>query len=1161
MSRTWVYLCFFLSGFSGLVNEVVWSRLFVYTMGSSHLSIAVVISVFMGGLALGSLFGGPIADRSPSPLRLYGLLVLLAGLASGAVAPLLWLAEPLLRLAYRLHDGEPSHPIFTLAKALVSAAAILVPTTLMGATLPALARHLTRSPAQVGASLGTLYAVNTFGAVAGTVAAGFFLVGNIGLGWTIALGAAVDILVGAAVVLRMARRSRDMATAFPRTPGKVPAAPKPAAVEQTPAASLNVSPGLLWAVRTAVVAFGVSGFVNMCLQLGWTRALIISIGNSTYAFSVIVGIFIFGLAAGGWIAGLFTDRLKNPISAFGWLLVITAAAAGATIPWLGLSPARFAWDLGQMTLPGRGGFTFAGFLWTGAGGVALVILPSTILMGMGFPIVGRIRTLVEAGVGRAVGAAYASNTIGAILGTALTGFVLVPLLGSIWKLLYIAVGLGFAAGSVVLVAAPGPRRTSRLAILALVTITGLGAAWLTRPYGALDGVGASGGKIAASSATDTRTRWHPVLFSMGAYRSFPIARDFSSPEEYTGEMLRTWEPLYYSDGEVASVSVLRNRDSGHLVMNISGKPDASAGGEFTTDLQTQLLLGYLPLLVHPAPGETLCLGLGGGMTLGAMTAHPAVDTVDLLELSPEVEEAARLHFAGANKGALSNPKVRKVIGDGRNHLTHTRRTYDVISSEPSNFWIAGLGNLFTEEFYTIVKDRLKPGGILCQWIYGYNIRLADYQVALRTILRVFPQATIWTNHFGDTLILAAREPMTLDRARIASALQTSAIRDDLEWIGIRAPEDLFRYFQGEGGSIRTWVGEGPLNKDFFPVLEFSSPLGFFAAENLDIPALLAAASPGALPRELFRGFDETGLQTAETRRNQGRALTRLLRQTSGTKSFARILEEYGNVVKECDPWTVDCASRELVKLSLQPKAPSFMAKAREIHDTPELCVTDGFRPLAGRSTADRIAHYRKTVLDAPANRWEPYFSLASIEAMAGMGQDALKTLETARARHTPAYKTAFVSGVIQGMQGNLVEAERSLREALQAAPPRALRDKGEISFNLGFALENQGRLSDAVASFQECGRFTGDRARSGIAIARCLRKSGDLKGASTAIEEVLRLETMAARPTGESRAETARIRTAQGRIAEALPLMQEAVRIAPGLYDKELQDLQAPSQR
>ena len=238
-----------------------------------------------------------------------------------------------------------------------------------------------------------------------------------------------------------------------------------------------------------------------------------------------------------------------------------------------------------------------------------------------------------------------------------------------------------------------------------------------------------------------------------------------------------------------------------------------------------------------------------------------------------------------------------------------------------------------------------------------------------------------------------------------------------------------------------------------------------------------------------------------------------------------------------------------------------MAKAREIHDTPELCVTDGFRPLAGRSTADRIAHYRTTVLDAPANRWEPYFSLASIEAMAGIGQDALKTLETARARHTPAYKTAFVSGVIQGMQGNLVEAERSLREALQAAPPRALRDKGEISFNLGFALENQGRLSDAVASFQECGRFTGDRARSGIAIARCLRKSGDLKGASTAIEEVLRLETMAARPTGESRAETARIRTAQGRIAEALPLMQEAVRIAPGLYDKELQDLQAPSRR
>src|SRR5262245_37146668 len=190
MNRFCVYLCFFLSGLSGLMNEVVWSRLFVYTIGSSHLSIALVVSVFMGGLALGSLSGGRLAGRVASPLRLYGVLVLLAGLLAGAVVPLLWLAEPLLSLAYRFHDGSPSHPLFTVVKLAICTATILVPTTLMGATLPALAEHLTKSPSEAGARLGALYAANTLGAVTGTFGAGFLLIGRIGLGWTAVLGAA-----------------------------------------------------------------------------------------------------------------------------------------------------------------------------------------------------------------------------------------------------------------------------------------------------------------------------------------------------------------------------------------------------------------------------------------------------------------------------------------------------------------------------------------------------------------------------------------------------------------------------------------------------------------------------------------------------------------------------------------------------------------------------------------------------------------------------------------------------------------------------------------------------------------------------------------------------------------------------------------------------------
>ncbi|MGH9361849.1 MAG: spermidine synthase, partial [Thermoanaerobaculia bacterium] len=396
------------------------------------------------------------------------------------------------------------------------------------------------------------------------------------------------------------------------------------------------------------------------------------------------------------------------------------------------------------------------------------------LMGMAFPLAGRLRAGSGTFLGRAVGSAYAANTAGAILGTALTGFVLVRVLGRIWLLLYLAVAVGLLAGVAVLIASPGEKRWRRHALLGAVLAVAFALGYSTRPYEVV---------IAGQKPSRGQTYWHPAVLSLGAYANVWSAGQSRSAEDYARKVIGYFDVLYYRDGEAASVAVLRQRNNGHIMLNISGKTDASAG-ELSFDTQTQLLMGHLPLFLHPDARRTLALGLGGGMSLGAMSLHPGVESIDLLELCPEVEEAARLHFKGVNQAALENPKVRKIIGDGRNHLTHTLRTYDIISSEPTNFWIAGVGNLFTTEFYRRVLARLNPGGLVCQWIYGYSIRKQDYQTALRTFLGVFPNTAVFTNSYGDTVLVGSPDPLLFDRERIARGLAHPAVREELAPIGI-----------------------------------------------------------------------------------------------------------------------------------------------------------------------------------------------------------------------------------------------------------------------------------------------------------------------------------------------------------------------------------------
>jgi spermidine synthase len=829
LQRLLVLACFFLSGATGLVYEVLWTRLLGATIGNTHFSITLVVSVFMGGLALGSYAGGRRADRSANPLRLYGILVLLIGLSCLLIPPLVEAARPIFAWLYPPYDGDPEAGPLLAVRILVCALLLIVPTSFMGATLPVLSRHFARSLGRVGGTVGALYALNTLGAVVGALFTGFIGIHRLGLWGTNLLAVGIDVAIGLAVLAAArkaasapaAPREPEPARALPREPAAAPAAGAgaPSAMEGARAAS----------VRLAVLAFALSGFANMLLQIAWTKAIVLTIGNSTYAFSLIVSLFILGIALGGGIVSSFVDRLRNPPLALGALILLTGLSVAATIPLLGYFPILGARLFGSIEEPRYETLLLLHVLL-----VAAVILPSTVLMGTVFPIVGKIRTLSIASVGSAIGGAYFWNTVGSILGTLAAGFVFIPLFGRVYDTLYLGAGVSLLVGFV-LVLLSLPRPDLRLAVSAAFAALVLLPQLMFLPHGVL------GSK---------NPYWHPAIMSQGAYVSSTFRHAYRDAEgrviprrEYVEDVLRVNTVLSYHEGIHAPVAVVRS-PTGAVAMRISGKVEASLApsGGYNNDLPHQILAGHLPMILHPAPREVLTLGLGGGVTLGTLTLYP-VDSIDSLEISPEVIAAAREHFAEANRGALDDVRVRNVIGDGRNHLEYTPRRYDVITSVPSNPWIAGIGNLFTVEFFATCRERLREGGIVCNWIHKVNMRADDFRTVVRTFLEVFDEhAQLWDLGY-DCLLIGSPAPLRLDGERLARLLEGPEVAKDLGGLGITDPAMLFRHYKLDTAGMRDFAGGaggGPLNTDTYPVLEHSCPFGLYGHALDAFRALVAA---------------------------------------------------------------------------------------------------------------------------------------------------------------------------------------------------------------------------------------------------------------------------------------------------------------------------------
>ena len=707
-----VGLCFIASGATGLIYEVLWARMLGLVFGATTLAVSTVLAAFMGGLALGSALAGRLGSRIRKPLATYGWMEI--GIAVYAL---------LVPLLFRLIDHvyvviwqqfQPGFFAFSLWRFLLSGLVLLVPTTLMGATLPVLAAALVHSSARDSNSVTKLYACNLAGAILGTLAAGFLLLPALGVRATIVVAAVINVIVGLiAIVLQ--RRAAAIA-------------PVQEVQVEVETAVPSVSGNHFW-----IFAALMSGFVTISTQVSWTRILTMIIGSSTYAFSIVVALFLIGLAAGAWWVA---RKDRSPKLRFAVLIVevLTAIALLQSLFVLNKIPAIL------ITLGLRLQISsWAGLLALQILSATLLVLIPALLMGMVMPLVlvwaGSDRTKAVARVGRA----YAVNTIGAIAGAFITGFVLIPKTSTRFTLLLAATCCLLVAG-VAYKPAEGARDPALKRSLAI---------GLT--------------PVLAIVLFIIAPRMNLADLSIGAYDS--LVRVLAQTREGTTneapkENADVHELLMYEEGPTATVSV--RRDQNTVSMAINGRTNAS---DSIYDMPTQVMLGQIPLLVAPKMETGLIIGYATGVTVGSMLQSP-IQSVTCVELEPGTVDGSQ-YFNHVNNRPLDDPRTKLIIDDARAFLRVTPNRYDLIVSEPSHPWVPGVANLFTQEFFELGRARLNDEGIFVQWVQIYQLSTESLRSVLATYHKVFPHVLMFRvgglNKGKDLILIGSNRPLNLDR--------------------------------------------------------------------------------------------------------------------------------------------------------------------------------------------------------------------------------------------------------------------------------------------------------------------------------------------------------------------------------------------------------------
>jgi spermidine synthase len=764
-----VSLIFFVSGAAGLVYQVVWSRMLSDVFGVSTHAITAVLATYLGGLALGGWALGPLADRKRDALQAYGWLEL--GIAAVALAGnvAIGLLDPV--HAWAATRLPPDSPVLLLFRVLLASVVILPPTLLMGATLPAITRALVQRIGTLGRGLSLLYALNTAGAVVGSAAAGFVLIRALGVHGTLWVAVGVNAAVGvAALGLAAARRRRTVAPPH----------------ESEPQAAMPAVAERAGTDRSLLLVMMLSGIASLCLEVIWTRMLVVLVGTSTYAFVTMLSTFLVGISLGSFLARGFVDRLRDPRRTLGWVQVAIAASTLATIPltrWV-LAYGRRWFEAGE---PGWTSALSGRFLVS----FLIMIVPTT-LIGTTLPLAAVIWARSVDTLGRRLGQLYGANTLGNVVGAAIGGFVVLPL-------------LGMQKG------------------IALVTIFNLfGAGWGLVP------------DLSRSRWTTRLLRAVPVgaclcgsVILLWAWRPTPLPGSGGDPLDPV---------LFYKEGPVSTVKVFqRARDGRQLVMAVDG---ITIGQSNSGVDKKQQVLAHLPfMLSRTAPEHVLSIGLGTGILVGEVARHPGVASVECVELSPSVIEAAH-EFSEWNWDALERPSIRVVNDDGVNYLKRSGAHYDaIISDGKSRSGHAGNALFYSSDYYRSALDHLADGGTMIQWV-PLEVEPEDLKIIVRTFTSVFPHAFMWLGQ-DSSFLVGTTHALTLDLTHVQRVLDAPET-EHLRRYGWRRAADVASLLVADTAALRRWVADGHATNSLeHPILEFYAPGALTGADSERVGANLS----------------------------------------------------------------------------------------------------------------------------------------------------------------------------------------------------------------------------------------------------------------------------------------------------------------------------------
>lgn len=757
------------SGLAALVYQTAWERMLRLVFGATTSASSAVLAIFLGGLGIGGAWLGKRAERSARPLLLYANLEVGVALSTAATP---FLVEFAAHIYWGLGGVGGLGPAgATAVRLLLSAAVLGPPVVLMGGTLPAAARAVERDDDVSRGELATLYAANTAGAVAGALLGTFVLFELFGIRFSLWVAVLLNLLV--------AMLARYFGSRLPPVPTAAVADPP-----RDSAVDADERPRL--ASIAVYLAAAVVGFAFLGLEIVWYRVLGPILGGSSFTFGLILAVALAGIGIGSFA---YTRRKESRPATLALLAFTVALEAGcALVPLaLGDSVGMFAAYTRPMASLG-----FSTLVATWVAITSMVVLPAAIVAGFQFPVLFALLGTGRSRVARQVGLTYAFNTAGSIIGSLAVGFWLLPHFG--------AVGLWRLVGAVLLALALA---------LVILDLRVRPSAWLERVRWAI-AAGILAGWMITASGPSAVTRHTPI--GAGRVNLASLDKNGVRDWDHRTRLRLLWE----RDGVESSLAVIHGDG---LTFLVSGKADGAVFG----DRGTQTLLGIIPALLHEGVKSVFVLGLGTGMTAGWLSAVPGVERLDVAELEPAIVEVARAASA-ANQNVIERPNVNVFLGDGREFLLTHDRKYDLLVSEPSNPYRAGVASLFTREFYQAAARRMNPGGIFAQWVQGYEIDVQALRVVLVTLRAVFPLVEAWQTESGDLLLLAGREPRTIDVDRLRERARVEPFRSALPRTGLVSDaEGVLSRFLASDALVRA-IGEAvpaPVNTDDENVLEYA----------------------------------------------------------------------------------------------------------------------------------------------------------------------------------------------------------------------------------------------------------------------------------------------------------------------------------------------------